>query len=66
MKPIWYFVGLILLIMGIIIFISGIYSLMNPPVNKTVLGELNPDIWWGLIMTAAGSVYFFANRRKSI
>ena len=31
MKPIWYFVGLILLVMGTLILLSGIYHLISPP-----------------------------------
>ena len=34
MKPIWYFVGLILSIMGALIMVSGIYHLINPPEVK--------------------------------
>jgi hypothetical protein len=66
MKPIWYFVGLILLIMGLIIVASGIYQMMNPPESKTILSELNPDLWWGIIMTAAGTIYLIANRGKTV
>jgi len=66
MRTIWYFVGLILFVMGIIITISGIYSNIYPSEHKTVFGEYNPDIWWGLIMTAAGIIYLVASRGKRI
>ena len=47
MKPIWYFVGLILLVMGGLILITGIYQVINPPERITILAETHPNIWWG-------------------
>jgi hypothetical protein len=65
MKPIWYFVGLILLSMGIIISLSGIYHLIVPPITKTVLAETHPDIWWGAVMAVFGAVMFLKTRKQS-
>lgn len=66
MKPIWYFVGLILSIMGGIILISGIVNLVNPPESKIVLSEKHPDIWWGAIMLVVGIIYVIRNRKIKI
>lgn len=66
MKPIWYFVGVLLFLIGLIITISGLYSLFNPPVESKVLAHLHPDIWWGLIMVAAGCVFLLLNRKKVV
>lgn len=66
MKPIWYFVGLILLVIGIIIFGNGIVLLINPPITKTVLSETHPSIWWGLIMAIFGGIIFFKNKNKVV
>lgn len=66
MKPIWFFVGLILLVMGGIIFLSGIYNLINPPVVKTVLANTHPDIWWGAIMVAFGGFMYLKTKNKSV
>ena len=66
MRTIWYFVGLILFFMGLIIIASGIFNIMYPPQAKTVLGETNPDIWWGSIMTLIGLVYTVSNWRKRV
>jgi hypothetical protein len=53
MLPVWFFIGLILLIYGVIICGTGIYELSHPPV--TVLANLHAPIWWGAIMVAAGA-----------
>lgn len=66
MKPIWYFVGLILTIMGGIILLSGLYNLVYPPESKIVLSEKHPDIWWGAIMLLAGIIYIIRNRKITI
>lgn len=66
MKPIWYFVGLILLAMGGIIFLNGIYLLFHPAVSKTVLSETHPNLWWGLIMIIFGAILFFRTRKQVV
>ncbi len=66
MKPIWYFVGLILLTMGGIIFLSGIYLLIDPPAVKTVLSETHPNIWWGAVMILFGLLLYWKNRKVVI
>jgi hypothetical protein len=62
MKPIWYFVGLILLSMGFIVLLTGLYILFASKETHTVLGELYPDIWWGVIMMIVGGAFFFFHR----
>ena len=52
--PIWFFVGLILGVYGIIVLVAGLVGDSRP----TVLAELKPAIWWGAIMLVAGG--FFA------
>lgn len=66
MKPIWFFVSLILMVMGSIIFLSGIYNLINPPVVKTVLANTHPDIWWGLVMVLFGSLMYLKTRKQTV
>ncbi len=63
MKPIWYFVGLILMIIGGIIFLTGIYQIIVPPQLKTVLAEIHPNIWWGAIMFIFGGIMFWKTRK---
>lgn len=65
MKPIWFFVGLILMVMGGIIFLNGIYLLVHPPAVKTVLAETQPSLWWGLLMVASGLALYLKTRKQS-
>jgi hypothetical protein len=62
MKPIWYFVGLILLVIGSIIFITGLYLLFSTQETNPVLGELYPNIWWGALMIVVGLVFVYKNK----
>mgnify|MGYP006278368429 CR=1 FL=1 len=62
MKPIWYFVGIALLVIGGIIMLTGIYYLFNPGESSTVLAELHPDLWWGAIMVIVGIVFIVKNK----
>jgi di/tricarboxylate transporter len=66
MKPIWYFVGLILLVMGVIILFTGIYEMFNPPAVTKILANTHPGIWWGAIMVVFGGVMFLTNINKSV
>jgi hypothetical protein len=65
MKPIWYFVGLILSAIGSVILLSGLYQLMVPPATTTVLASIHPNIWWGALMTAFGAAMYFTARKRS-
>jgi len=63
MIPVWFFVGVILLIYGVIILATGLYELSHPP--DTVLANLHPAIWWGALLTIVGAVYvYFYKPRK--
>jgi len=66
MKTIWYFVGLLLLIMGIVIALSGVYTLINPPAQPKVLSELHPDLWWGMVMIVVGLIFLLTNWKKTV
>jgi len=57
MIPVWFFVGVILLIYGIIIFATGIYEFSSPP--PTVLANTHPAVWWGALLTVIGGIYVY-------
>ncbi len=66
MKPIWYFVGLMLSAMGAVVFISGVANYLSPSSRTTVLSSLHPELWWGAIMIGAGIVFLLSNRKKTV
>ena len=66
MKPIWYFVGLILAIIGAIVVGAGISLLISPPEHKTVLAETHPNLWWGGILLLTGLLFTWANHKKVV
>ena len=63
MRPIWYFVGVILTVIGTLVVISGVMNLVSPPQEETVLAHLHVNLWWGLIITLAGLAMWLTNRR---
>ena len=54
---IWFFVGICLGVNGLLIFITGIYETMRPPVEKVVLYGLHAPIWWGGFLLVLGVVF---------
>jgi hypothetical protein len=55
--PVWFFVGVILLIYGVLILATGIYEFAHPP--STVLSNLHPSIWWGALLVVIGGIYVY-------
>ncbi len=57
--PIWFFIGGILLVYGVLILGAGLYALVSPPPLETrvALYDLHADVWWGGLMIAAGLFY---------
>jgi len=66
MKPIWYFVGLILLVMGAVILVTGVYDLVRHVESNKVLSRLHAAVWWGGLMTAFGLLFVLLNRKASV
>ena len=66
MKPIWFFVGLILLVMGGVILATGLYDLIAGVEAKTVLAKLHPGVWWGALMVLAGVIFVLTNKNASV
>lgn len=56
---IWYFIGCLLAVYGVLITGAGIYELFVPPARPVVLGELHAAVWWGLLMLAGGLAYMY-------
>ncbi len=54
---IWLFVGVLLLIYGVLITASGLYALANPPSHTTVLAKYHAPVWWGILLLIMGGIY---------
>ena len=54
---VWLFIGLLLVVYGVLILGSGIYGLFVPPLNPVVMSQVHIDVWWGAGMIAIGMVY---------
>jgi len=66
MKPIWYFVGLMLTAMGAVVLVTGLIDYLGSRTTNTVLSELHPAIWWGAIIVIAGLILFLTNRKSKV
>lgn len=67
MIPVWFFVGLLLSVYGILIFIKGIAEWAHPP-HTTIssanpfhvtLAHLHPAFWWGALLIVMGGIFVF-------
>lgn len=54
---IWFFVGVLLTVYGIMILATGLYELGTPPAHRAVLASLHPEIWWGAVLLVLGLFY---------
>ena len=57
---IWFFTGVCLAVNGALIFATGIYEAISPPVERVVLYNLHANIWWGGVLLITG--LFFSLR----
>ena len=62
MIPVWFFVGVLLAIYGVLIAASGLANWSQP--STTVLAELRAPVWWGALLTVIGLIYCAAFRPK--
>jgi hypothetical protein len=54
---IWFFIGVLLTVYGVLITASGLYELASPPAHPVVLAKLHAGIWWGAVLLVIGLVY---------
>jgi hypothetical protein len=64
MLPVWFFIGILLLVYGVIIFFTAIREWSHPP--AVVLSNYHPGVWGGIVLFLIGSFYVvrFWPRRK--
>jgi hypothetical protein len=51
--PIWFFVGLILLVYGVLVEVAALVH----PIGATVLASTRPGLWWGALMIVSGAAF---------
>jgi hypothetical protein len=56
---IWFFIGLIVFVYGILITAAGLYELFTPPQHPVVLAGLHAGIWWGAFLAILGGFYLY-------
>ena len=54
---IWFFIGVLLSIYGVLILGYGIYDLASGHVAHVALAYLHAPVWWGAILLALGAFY---------
>ncbi len=64
MISIWFFIGALLLIYGLLISGAGLYELTSPPEHQVVRADLHAGIWWGALLTLAGAFYTWRFRPR--
>lgn len=65
MLPVWFFVGLLLTIYGIIILFTGLTEFSHPP--AVVLARYHPGVIGGILLLLIGGFYtiwFWPGRRR--
>ena len=64
MISIWTWVGMVLTVYGAIITLTGVYYAFTE-LPKTVLGDTNPNLWWGAFMFFSGIVFLMIGRKAA-
>ena len=59
--PVWFFVGLLLFIYGVLILITGLAQWSNPPADVRLTG-LHAPVWWGGLLLVLGVLYSYMFR----
>ncbi len=56
---IWFFIGISLLVNGVVIFGAGVHELIHPPSPevRVVLFRYHASVWWGAMLAALGAFY---------
>jgi hypothetical protein len=56
---IWFFIGVSLLVNGVLITGAGIWELIHPPTpdKQVVLFQYHANVWWGAVLLVLGLIY---------
>jgi hypothetical protein len=58
--PVWFFVGVLLVIYGVLILTSGLAEWLTP--RPIVLASMHAPVWWGALLIVIGLIYCGAFR----
>jgi hypothetical protein len=59
---IWFFVGVLSLTYGLVLVAYGAYAWLGGHEAPTVLNNLHPTFWWGIVMSLFGGFFFMKFR----
>ena len=64
MISIWFFIGISLLVNGLLILGAGLYEMSHPSPHPVVLFSLHASVWWGGLLALIGFIYCVVYRPK--
>ena len=62
--PIWFFIGVLLFIYGVMILGYGLYELATGHLAHVELSSLHTPVWWGSLLLAVGLFYLVKFRPR--
>ncbi|MGA9062574.1 MAG: hypothetical protein WB341_13020 [Terracidiphilus sp.] len=62
MLPVWFFIGLLLTVYGIIILITSVIEWSHP--SAAVLAQYHPGVWGGIVLLLIGGFYVLRFRPR--
>ncbi len=54
---IWFFIGVLLAVYGVLILGAGIWELFHPAASQVAMRYLHTGVWWGALLVAIGGFY---------
>jgi hypothetical protein len=54
---IWFFIGVLLAVYGVLICGYGVYELITGQTANVALANLHAPVWWGALMLVLGAFY---------
>ena len=57
MLPVWFFIGILLTIYGVIILVTAVTELFRPPASSSVLAQYHAGLWMGVLLILIGGFY---------
>jgi hypothetical protein len=61
---IWFFIGLLLTVYGVLICGAGIYEFYHPQEHPVQMAQYHAGIWWGALLLVMGLFYSIKFRPK--